>query len=79
MAEVISLHRCGRCGGPGHQVDVTHEDQFLFSLKACDACITKTEDELEQVAPIFDAMIKAGVERGLANEVMTYLLDRMEE
>lgn len=79
LSEVVPLHRCGRCGRPGHPVDVEQEGEWLFSIKACDDCLSKTESELEMVRPIFDAMIAAGVSRKLANEAMTYLLDRMDQ
>lgn len=68
---------CGRCGKPGHFVDLEYRGRFDSTLAARDARIQQTSDELSQVWPVFEAMIAAGVDRGIANDAMTYLLGRM--
>jgi hypothetical protein len=53
-----------------------HRDEHVAAFSACEACVEKTTKELATVRPVFDAIIAAGVDRDLANEVMDFLLAR---
>lgn len=53
------------------------EGEIMASFRACDACINETQSELDRVRPVFDAMIAVGLDRELANEVMSTILERI--
>ena len=68
-----SLCRCGEVGTPL----ILAAENGDVCVMVCDTCRNQTFAELDQVRPVFNAMIKAGVDRGVANEVMSVLLDRI--
>ena len=78
-SNVTSIYRCGRCRADAPRVDLCLNGEVLdLRVYACSECIAKIEGELANVRPIFDAMIAAGIDRALANEAMTFILDRTE-
>jgi hypothetical protein len=79
MGDVISINarRCGRCGAEGSRRELEYQGEKVGDFGACDACVEKTEAELDAVRPVFDAMIAAGIDREIANDIMTFLLDRL--
>lgn len=81
MGKVINIdaRRCGRCGGEGRKRELEFGGSRVGEFGACDACINEVGGELAAVRPVFDAMIAAGVDRDVANETMTFMLNRMNE
>lgn len=77
MNVVVPLFACKRCGEPGKTVGLQHAGTTVAVLHACHGCIDQTAAELARVRPVFDAMLAAGVARDLANDVMTFLLERL--
>jgi hypothetical protein len=74
-ANVVPLHRCGACGGPGAPLDLQCDGE-VTAVTVCDACHASIEADLRRVRPVFDTMLAIGVPNDIANHVMTYLLDR---
>lgn len=74
---VVELRRCRRCGKPARERDLLFQGEPLATFDACDACIAETDATLSRVRPVFDAMLAAGIDRGIANDVMTVLLERI--
>lgn len=83
MLKVSSIHVCGRCGKRGKPRDLVLEQDgethFLAAFYGCDECIAETNNELDAVRPIFNAMIACSIHRALANDIMTYLLNRLPD
>lgn len=77
MSNVSPLFKCGRCGGPSKPFDLTLNGEPHSSGFGCGACIDQTIDDLARVRPVFDAMLTVGVDRVLANDTMTFLLERL--
>jgi hypothetical protein len=73
---VTPMFRC-KCGAPGTRRELTLNDIPVTSLSACDDCVAQVNATLDRIRPVFDAMIAAGIDRTLANETMTYMIDRM--
>lgn len=76
MSNVVSIRRCGRCRGLGDKIDLALLEEVVAQVVACEVCTDLTLLELNACQPIFEAMVEAGVPRDLANEAMTFLLDR---
>jgi hypothetical protein len=80
---VVALRRCRGCGKAAAPVElevVGYADQpKIVKIVACAACKASTLAVLECVRPVLSAMLKAGIERAVANDVMGYLLDRMHD
>lgn len=76
MSEVVPLLRCRRCGKAGSPCTLEHKDQAVAHFVACDECVEYCSSTMARVRPIFDAMIAAGIDRELANETMTFMLER---
>lgn len=82
MNEPIYLFRCERCGkSHGTKImEVTlkgNESDHIFEFKTCDACFKKTVGELDRVRPVFEAMQAANIPGEIANETMTFLLNKL--
>ena len=79
MSEPTPLFRCGGCGAPG-RIRVVEWDgnPRAARISACDACLEETLEHLAAVRPVFEAMVAAGIDRGLANDAMTDLLARLD-
>jgi len=73
---VLVLHKCGRCGQAAIPFDLELRGEQVASGWSCKECLQKTQNELESVKPVFEAMLSCGVTRDVANDVMTYLLER---
>jgi len=78
-APVVPLFRCKACGKEGRPTELEYEGKILGKFYACDECVAKVEGHLANVRPVFDAMIAAGVDRSIANETMTFLLDGLPD
>ena len=77
MGEVRNIRVCRRCKkNLGHPVPLDFRGNHVADLMACNECLEKTQSELESVRPVFDAMLACGVDEKLANDTMTFLLDR---
>lgn len=76
MTVVVEMHRCEQCGKPARKVDLQLCGEHIAHFFGCAACGEQTQDELARVRPVFYAMIAAGVSRELANDTMTFLIDR---
>lgn len=50
-----------------------------LEIVVCDKCRHKTAAHLARVKPIFEAMLAAKVPRKMADEIMTFLLERLPE
>ena len=78
---VVPLHRC-ICGKPGLPRVIsceTDEETVKATFFSCDECMDKTEKFLAQMRPIFSAMIACGVPTDVANETMTFMLDKLPD
>ncbi len=64
------------CGAPCDRVELALNGEPIADLSGCDTCIDKIAGELAAVRPVFDAMLACGVSRELANDTMTFMLDR---
>lgn len=85
MSNVISFPqptaRTCRCGAPGALVDVAHDGQYgphIYTIIACEACLDTSMEQLSKVRPVFNAMIAADVPQPIANEVMSFLLEKLD-
>ena len=76
MSNVVPIRRCGRCGALATERDLTLRGETVLALLSCDDCVARGVAELAHVRPIFDAMIAAGVPRDLANDAMTFVLEK---
>lgn len=63
---------CGRCLRP-----TASSLNGTGDIPGCAECIALTNAELAAVRPIFDAMIAGGIQRPVANAVMTAYLDSL--
>lgn len=78
-ATVTPLRLCV-CGEPGAPLTVSSvSDGETFHAFICDACLAKAQARLASVRPVFDAMLACAVPREIADETMTFLLDRLDE
>lgn len=77
MSNVVVLHRCV-CGSAGAPIKLDYDDQTVAAFMACAECVARTNVTLAKVKPVFESMISAGVERKVANDTMTFLLDGMD-
>lgn len=75
---IHALFTCGRCGGPGRPVDLELNDVKQDTIHACSKCLAECEEELAEMRPVFDALIKAGVPRVAANAMMVTLGEHPE-
>jgi hypothetical protein len=76
-SNVVPFLRC-KCGAAAKRVELCLRDEPLAQFNSCQACLDETNDTLDRVRPVFEAMIAAGIDRETANETMTYLLDLVE-
>lgn len=77
MGDVASLFPC-RCGATGRRRTLVYEGDDVAVFDACDDCIAASDELLTRVRPVFLAMVAAGVDRDIANEAMSFLLNRMQ-
>lgn len=76
MTPVIPIRRCVSCSNRlGEPVTLTFRGDYIARRNVCAECVSETHEELARVRPIFDAMIAAGVDRVLAKDAMTFILD----
>lgn len=73
--QVVPLHRC-KCGQPARFMELEYQGEIVGTGRACWDCAQKVVADLDKVKPVFEAMIAAGISRELANEAMTFILDR---
>lgn len=73
---VIQLFRCRRCGAPGTSRVGVKGGEEVMRFFGCDACVDEDSATLARVRPIFDAMLEAGIDRDLANDTMTFMLQK---
>jgi hypothetical protein len=79
MSNVVPIRRCGRCGEPcNYRRTIELRGQAMADVVACDACVDLMTSELARVRPVFDAMIACGVDRVIANNTMTFLLNLVQ-
>lgn len=80
MSNVIHFHRC-LCGQPGKLRVVGLDDNSVDSVNfiACDDCLSTSQTFLDRMRPVFAAMRAVGVPREIANETMTFLLDKIPD
>lgn len=76
MGDVVQLHRCSRCGAAGKRTELAKDGVTVAEFSACDACIDAVTGTLARVRPVFDAMLAVGIDREVANDAMTFLLER---
>jgi hypothetical protein len=77
MSNIVPIRRCARCKEElGEPVDLAFKGEVFATVNACAKCVAQTAAEMAKSRPIFDAMIAAGVPRELANDAMTWLLER---
>lgn len=77
MSEIIHINTCRRCKKAlGKPTEIAYRGEVVAKVNCCDECFDRTNNELESVRPIFDTMLECGVSRELANETMTFLLER---
>lgn len=79
MADIIPLHRCGRCGAQGQPIEIVQvddADRVIAQSPAvvCDACMARVEGDLDRARPVFETMIACGVPSDIADNVMAYLM-----
>lgn len=77
-SNVVPLRPCA-CGGAGRVVKLSAPGVEELDIVVCDKCRTKTDAHLKRVRPIFQAMLAAKVPRKMADETMTFLLERLPE
>lgn len=77
MSIVVPIRACV-CGCAGRRRVLELKGDFL-TFNACDICVATGEAFLARVRPIFDAMIACGVPRDVANETMSFMLDRVPD
>lgn len=75
---VTPLRRCHRCGQAANSVTLDLRG-VVVSVNACRGCVEAVRAEIARLRHVFDAMLAAGVPRGIANQTMTFMLDRMDE
>ena len=75
-ATVTPIFSC-KCGAAALPVDVELDGVMVGTGRACNACLENAKRTLGRMRPIFDAMISVGVDNKLANDTMTFLLDRL--
>lgn len=73
---VTPLLPCPGCGAVSNPVDLEYQGSVVATIRSCPECLEAAKQLLDSVRPVFDAMITAGVSKELANETMTFLLDR---
>lgn len=76
---VRHLYRCGGCGRPGRPVELEADGLPVGKFVACSDCLERAHEHMGRVRAVFLAMLDAGVERELADETMTFLLERMPD
>ncbi len=64
---------CGRC-----LREAPDGVRITADVSACPECIEKTESQLDNMRPIFEAMITGGVDRKIANDVMSAYMDSLQ-
>lgn len=70
MSNVVPIRRC-RCGAPAEPrllVCVPTDEQIAFN--SCEKCIVESLNDLERERVIFEALLKLGVSREIANVMM---------
>lgn len=77
MNNIVPLHRCS-CGEVGRLRTITWESETIMFF-TCDKCVERDDTFLARVRPIFEAMRACGVPRDIANDAMTYLLERVTD
>lgn len=73
--DVVPLHRCV-CGAQG-QLRTAACGADTATFVACDECMKTSVNLLASVRPIFEMMLICGVPRDVANDTMTFMLERM--
>lgn len=73
---VTPLRLCG-CGQPGAPFTITDGEKKWHGY-ACDTCLEQTQATLAKHAPVFEAMLATGVPLEIADDTMTYLLNRLD-
>ena len=76
MSNVVPLLRCKRCGAAGNPCTLEYKDEAIAGFVACDSCVKECSNTMLRVRPIFDAMIAAGIPNDVANDTMTFLLEK---
>lgn len=76
MSNIVPIRKCRTCGKPATRRTLALNDVPVVDFNSCDECVGETDAELARARPVFDAMIGAGVPRDVANDAMTFLLDR---
>jgi len=74
---VVPLHRCA-CGAVGLPHILTWGD-VTTTIFACDRCTTRSSKLMDQVRPVFAAMIACGIPNDIANDTMTFMLDALPD
>lgn len=77
MGEVVQLHPC-ICGKPGTP-RVAECGAEIAEFMSCDECIDTSLGFLGRMRPVFEAMRAVGVPGEIANETMSFLLDRIPD
>lgn len=78
-ATVTPLRVCS-CGQPGAPLTVTcaTDDEVVHAF-ICDDCLVKLEARLASVRPVFNVLMECAVPKHIADDVMSYLLDLLDE
>lgn len=79
MARVQALRPCG-CGKPSTRREIEFEGEVIGVMvcdECCLSCCSLSGALLDKVRPVFEAMLAADVPKGVADETMTFLLDRI--
>lgn len=80
MTGIVNLFTCV-CGKPAQPrlMAFAEDPQHTVGFTACEECLDRSNKFLAKVRPVFDKMIEIGVPRGIANDVMTELLTRVDD
>jgi len=76
MKNVVPIRRC-ICGEAGLQRVMQYSDRAM-TIFACDKCVEATQSHLMKVVPVFSERIACGVPRDIANDTMTFMLNKMD-
>lgn len=72
---VVPLHKCV-CGAAGSPRTMIWKDETI-KFFSCDRCVETADIFLDRMRPVFETMRACGVPGEIANDAMTYLLDKL--
>jgi len=79
VGNIIFAGNCHQCGRLTLPRELQLNGETIASFYGCPSCVDKTIHTLARVKPIFQTMITQDIPRDIANDVMTYLLEKLDE